>query len=132
LNPIDLGATATPAQYCGVAMRLLRHGASDGVLVCICPTSITRISGIAEGLIGVAQETRNCRKPLIVQLQGGADCDGAIHHLRAAGIPSYPTAERAVAAFSALRAYSAMRERHPDFPVTRLKFQDAKRGALYA
>ena len=111
LNPIDLGAAAGAAQYCDVTARLLRDPMIDGVLVSICPTSLTRISEIAGGLMDVARRAKELQKPLIVQLQGGADCDAAIHHLRVNGIPAYSTPERAVAAFAALRTYSVRQER---------------------
>jgi acyl-CoA synthetase (NDP forming) len=117
LNPIDLGASASAAQYCNVTIRLLQDRRIDGVLVSICPTSITRISEIARGLAGVARQAEEYRKPLIVQLQGGADCDAAIHHLRMSGIPAYTAPERAVAAFTALRTYSVLREQRAGVPL---------------
>jgi acyl-CoA synthetase (NDP forming) len=113
LNPIDLGAAASPALYSDVTSRLLRDKSIDGVLVSICPTSITRIPDIAQELIDASRRAGDCRKPLIGQLQGGADCNAAIHHLRAHGIPAYATPESAVAAFAALRAYSTLQERKP-------------------
>ncbi|HTX40121.1 MAG TPA: CoA-binding protein [Bryobacteraceae bacterium] len=113
LNPIDLGASASPGQFENVVLRLLKDRRIDGVLVSICPTSLTRISGIVKTLAGMAHLFSDLYKPLIVQLQGGADCDAAIHHLRMNRIPAYPTPERAVAAFAALRRYGAFRAREP-------------------
>lgn len=114
LNPIDLGAAAGPLQYSNVAMRLLRDRQIDGVLVSICPTSVTPIPEITRALMRLGPYAKDCRKPMIVQLQGGADCDAAIHHLRTSDIPAYPTPERAVAALAALRAYASCRVRRPD------------------
>jgi acyl-CoA synthetase (NDP forming) len=60
-------------------------------------------------------------KPLVVEIQGGADCDAAILQLRRCGIPAYPTPERAVAAFSLLRRYTLQRfevtQEHDSSPV---------------
>lgn len=113
LNPIDLGATATAAQYGDVISRLIASESINGVLTSICPTSTTDIREITRRLIDAAEQAKEHRKPLIVELQGGADCEAGIHYLRASGIPAYDTPERAVAAFSALQAHSALVEASP-------------------
>ena len=110
LNPIDLGASAGPRQYFDVTVRLLRDRLIHGVLVSICPTSITQISAIALRLAEAGQLAKEYRKPLLVQLQGGADCESAIQQLRANGVPAYATPEQAVAALAALRSCAVLRE----------------------
>jgi acyl-CoA synthetase (NDP forming) len=109
LNPIDIGGGASPEQYRQVVSQLLADPDIDGVVVSICPTLLTRVSEIASGLVELAKPTGEMQKPLIAEIQGGADCDAAILDLRRSGIPAYSTPERAVTAFSALRRYTLRR-----------------------
>lgn len=109
LNPIDLGGAAGPEQYREVVRQVLTDPAVDGVVVSICPTLLTRVSEIALGLAELAKQAVDLQKPLIAEIQGGADCDSAIVQLRRAGVPAYPTPERAAAAFSMLRRCTLQR-----------------------
>lgn len=105
LNPIDLGAAASSAQYREILHQLLADPAVQGVVVSICPTLLTRVSEIVTELIDCLHSGL-VTKPLVAEIQGGADCDAAILELRRSGIPAYPTPERAVAACRALRQYA--------------------------
>jgi acetate---CoA ligase (ADP-forming) subunit alpha len=105
LNPIDLGAAASSSQYREVVNQLLADPDVHGVVVSICPTLLTRVSEIVAELIDCFHSGQ-VMKPVIAEIQGGADCDAAILELRLSGIPAYPTPERAVAACRALRLYA--------------------------
>lgn len=108
LNPVDLAGTATQIQYRGTLAEALRDPHVDGVLVSVCPTAMTRVRPIADALLELAA----CGPPgktVVAEFQGGAECDEEIVRLRKAGIPAYPTPERAVAALVALREYASIR-----------------------
>jgi acyl-CoA synthetase (NDP forming) len=120
LNPVDLGGAATPYHYREVVSQLLADPAVNGVIVSICPTLLTAIPDIVLELADCFNSGPKS-KPLVVEIQGGADCDAAILQLRRCGIPAYPTPERAVAAFSLLRRYTLQRfevtQEHDSSPV---------------
>jgi acyl-CoA synthetase (NDP forming) len=78
------------------------------VVVSICPTLLTPVDEIVLEMAD-CYHTSQKSKPLVVEIQEGADCDTAILGLRRCGIPAYPTPERAVAAFSMLRRYTLQR-----------------------
>lgn len=106
LNPIDIGGGASSERYRDVVSQVLADANVDGVVVSICPTLITNVPEIADGLVELVNSLAGAGKPLVAEIQGGADCDAAILHLRRCGIPAYPTPERAAAACRALRRYT--------------------------
>jgi acyl-CoA synthetase (NDP forming) len=110
LNPIDIGGGASPEQYRDVVSQIMADPNVDGVVVSICPTLITKVPEIAAGLVELVDSGAGREKPLVAEIQGGADCDAAILHLRRCGIPAYPTPERAAAACRALRQYTLGQE----------------------
>ncbi len=111
LNPVDISGTANEIQYRGALTQALRDPNVDGLLVSICPTAVTNVPGITDVVLDLHRRYQSLGKPIIAELQGGAECDEAILRLRAAGVPAYPTAERAAAAMVALRHYAQIRER---------------------
>ncbi|MEI9970817.1 MAG: hypothetical protein WDO73_01505 [Ignavibacteriota bacterium] len=120
LNPIDLGGTAGVEQYRETVRQLLADPAVSGVIVSICPTLLTPVPEIARELAECFHSGPKS-KPMVVEIQGGADCDAAILELRRSGIPAYPTPERAVAALTVLRRYALQRlevtQEHSPAPV---------------
>ena len=59
---------------------------------------------------GIKAYYKSLNKAVVSEFQGGAECDDAIKKLRDAGIPAYPTPERAVTALVALREYAKIKE----------------------
>lgn len=108
LNPIDLGGAARAEEYREVVALLLADPDTHGVAVSICPTLLTPVQDIVLELADCYNSGPKS-KPIIVEIQGGADCDAAILGLRRCGIPAYATPERAVAAFNILRRYMLRR-----------------------
>jgi acyl-CoA synthetase (NDP forming) len=111
LNPVDISGTANEIQYHGALTQAIRDPNVDGLIVSICPTAVTNVAAIADVILKVHREYEALGKPIIAELQGGAECDEAILRLREAGVPAYPTPERAVSAMVALRRYAQIRER---------------------
>lgn len=109
LNPIDLGAGVNADQVAAVVNLLLSEAAIDGILVSVAVTSITDLAGITKALVEIGRPNE-WHKPLVAEVQGGADADAAILHLRRCGIPAYSNPERAAAALIALHRYGALQK----------------------
>lgn len=110
LNPVDIGGTASPKQYKGAIIQAIRDPNVDAIYGSICPTSITDVKAVAEIYKEIYTEYKHLGKPLIMECQGGEECNESIIYLREHGIPAYPTAEQAVNAIVALRKYGKIRE----------------------
>jgi acyl-CoA synthetase (NDP forming) len=105
LNPVDISGTATPIQYEGAIKQAIRDPNVDGVFISICPTAVTDVQAVVDALIDIYDAHKHLNKPVIMECQGGEECQSAIMQLRDHGIPAYPTAEQAVNAMKALYDY---------------------------
>lgn len=110
LNPVDISGTATRTQYKGATSIALRDENVSCVYVSICPTAATDVPGITKDLIEIHEANKDSDKSLIVEAQGGKDCQEAIYKLREHGIAAYPTPEQAVNGIVALRKYGKILE----------------------
>jgi acyl-CoA synthetase (NDP forming) len=106
-NPVDMG----PAWYDsdaikGIVQAVLEDGKIDAIILCIMFASANRASvGILADLL--LQPGR--RKPVICCLSAPQEIwDGEITRLEAAGIPNYPTPERAAKALANLVRYKKL------------------------
>ncbi len=111
LNPVDISGTATPIQYKGAITQAIRDPNVDAIYGSICPTSVTDVPAVTDLYISIYENHKHLGKPLIMECQGGDECQQAIMKLRAHGIPAYPTAEQAVNAIVALRKYGKILEK---------------------
>jgi acetyl-CoA synthetase (ADP-forming) len=110
LNPVDIAGTASPKQYKGAITQAIRDPNVDCIYGSICPTSVTNVDAVTDIYIEIYEKYKHLGKPLIMEAQGGEECNNSIMKLRKAGIPAYPTAEQAVNAIVALRKYGKIKE----------------------
>ena len=111
LNPVDISGTATPKQYKGAITQAICDPNVSAVYGSICPTAVTDVDAVTDLYIDIYNQYKHLGKPLIMEAQGGQECERAIMRLRDAGIPAYPTAEQAVNAIVALRKYGKILDR---------------------
>ena len=111
LNPIDLTGMALWSNYKQAIETAISNPQVGGVLVSVCPTSITYAEKIAAITYELSKKYRGLNKPIIGQFQGGEECERANTWLKDRGIPSYLNPERAVAAMAALSAYGKIKQK---------------------
>lgn len=118
-NPVDVIGDAPPELYIESLKVLQEEEDIDGIVVVVTPQNMTEPSRLAELLAA----THNRKKPLLTTFMGGEAVEIAKEKLMAAGIPNYPSAERAMDALRAMSDYAAWRRRPPRivtrFPVNR-------------
>jgi len=109
-NPVDMG----PAWYSPEAIREVANSALgdenvDGVVLCIAYASAN--IGAVEGLADVLKKWGR-RKPIVCCLSSpGGIWDEEIRSLEGAGVPNYPTPERAARALGNLWRYQQLATR---------------------
>ncbi|HVZ72887.1 MAG TPA: acetate--CoA ligase family protein [Polyangia bacterium] len=94
-NPIDMIASASPAQFEEAVRRVLADGAFDAVLVLYVPPLVTKPTEVAAA---IRRAVQGAEKPVAVCLLGHDDVSEARELLRAARVPVYPFPENAVMA----------------------------------
>ena len=120
-NPVDLLASATPADYAAALRALLVDPGIDAVLVVSPPPPLDDPTPVAEAIASVARGTR---KPVVVAVMGEATVAAARQTLREVRLPDYRFPERAASALAALRRLEVWRSRPPFTPTL---FPDVKR-----
>lgn len=115
-NPVDVLGDAEPARYVAALNAAQDDPAVDAVVVILTPQAMTKPAATARAI------TENLRgdKPVVAAFMGGADVMPGRAELVAAGLPDYPSPERAVAAIAAMHEYAAWRSRPPRI-VTRFR-----------
>lgn len=98
-NPVDILGGATREMYADCLRLLLDDPGVDGVLVILPPPPVDSAEADAEAMIPLI---RASSKPVVVALMGGETIRKAAELFRAARIPEYRFAERAVSALGAL------------------------------
>lgn len=90
-NPVDLLGDADAVRYRKAAEVLKKEPQSDGMLVLLCPQSMTEPTRTAELL---CEAVKDYRKPVLAAWMGGAAVEEGIAVFHRAGIPcfSYPEA----------------------------------------
>jgi len=122
-NPIDVLGDAEPDRYVAALEAAQEDEAVDAVVIILTPQAMTKP---AETARAIARSNKG-EKPVVVAFMGGADVMPGRDELVAAGLPDYPSPERAVAALQALVEYAAWRKRPPRmvarFPVNRRRVE---------
>jgi acetyltransferase len=104
-NPIDILEEATPQRFRDVLQICLSDPSGENVLLIYSPQGVTNPHNIAKIVTDLAEETR---KTLLVTLMGeDYDCQEARRTLHLHKVPTFKTAEEAVAAL--MNMYSCTR-----------------------
>jgi acetyltransferase len=98
-NPVDMLASAGPAEYANCLRALLRDEGVDGVMVILPPPPMTTAAEVAGAIIPVIQSSS---KPVVVALMGEDLITHAARLFRQARVPDYRFPERAASALAAL------------------------------
>ncbi len=118
-NPVDVIGDATPERYLQALALLQEDPEIDALVVVVTPQNMTQPPVLAQQLAGAHDR----KKPLLTAFMGGEAVAEAKNVLMAAGIPNYPSPERAMHALRAMCDYAAWRRRPPRivtrFPVNR-------------
>jgi acetate---CoA ligase (ADP-forming) len=106
-NPVDVIGDAPPNLYIEALKVLQEEHDIDAIVVVVTPQNMTQPLALAEMLAA----THNGKKPLLTAFMGGEAVAGAKEKLMAAGIPNYPSPDRAMASLRAMCDYAAWRRR---------------------
>jgi len=115
-NPVDVLGDADPERYVAALEAAQGDPGVDAVIVLLTPQAMTRAAETARAIAAC----RRGDKPVLAAFMGGRDVLPAREELVAAGLPEYPSPERAVAALHAMQEYAAWRRR-PARIVTRFR-----------
>jgi acetyltransferase len=126
-NPVDIIGDAPVARYVSTLQTLLADPAAGSVLFIHAPTAIVPSADIAQALLPLAQQAQG--RLLSVWL-GDAAVKQAREVFRAAGVPTYDTAEQAVAAFAMLCTYRANQQQLSQAPPMRVPGQALELGVV--
>jgi len=118
-NPVDVIGDAPPHLYIESLKVLQEEDDIDAIVVVVTPQNMTQPLALAEMLAA----THNRKKPLLTAFMGGEAVEGAKVTLMAAGIPNYPSPDRAMSSLRAMCDYAEWRRRPARivtrFPVNR-------------
>jgi acetyltransferase len=98
-NPVDMLASASPADYARCLHHLLNDPHVDSALVILPPPPMFRAEQVAHELVEVI---RQFEKPVAIALMGSTLTAEAHKVFVQAGVPTYPFPERAASALAAL------------------------------
>lgn len=115
-NPVDVLGDADPARYVAALEAAQDDPGVDAILVLLTPQAMTRPAETARAIAGCLRHD----KPVLAAFMGGRDVMPAREELVAAGLPEYPSPERAVGALRAMHEYAMWRRRPPRI-VTRFR-----------
>ncbi|HSH14265.1 MAG TPA: acetate--CoA ligase family protein [Desulfurivibrionaceae bacterium] len=115
-NPVDVLGDADPNRYVAALEAAQDDAEVDAILVILTPQAMTKP---AETARAIAAHLRG-HKPVLVSFMGGQSVLPGRDELTAAGLPDYPSPERAVGALKAMHGYAAWRDR-PTRVVTRFR-----------
>ncbi len=102
-NPIDVRGDAK-AEYFEHTIKIVQDDPTVGGLVVMgSPLDTADLESVAENLAKIKDEIK---VPMVVCWAGGIKCSKAAEITKAAGIPTYPTPDRAVHALDILRKYT--------------------------
>lgn len=96
-NPIDIAGDATPARFEQTIEAVLHDPEVDGVVALHCPTAVSL--GLEAARAVAAVVARRPRAAVLTSWLGEKHAADARRVLQDAGVPTYDTPERAVAAF---------------------------------
>lgn len=108
-NPIDVIGDAGTDRY-EAAFGACQHDPNvDGIVVLLTPQVMTPCADVARAIVRLHRTTP--LMPVTCAFMGGESVEEAVRILREAGIPAFPTPERAVTAMGALRKQAASDQR---------------------
>lgn len=102
-NPVDILGDAPPPRYAACLAPLLAAPEVDAVLAVHCPTGVSDPAAAADALIA-GRDASTIGKPVFAAWLGEPSVRAARERLVAGKIPTFPSAETAVAAYAALFA----------------------------
>ena len=107
-NPIDIRGDAKP-EYFKEVIDILSHDPEVGALVIMgSPLDTADLEAVAQSIVQIKDQIP---VPFVVCFAGGHKCDKANSYLKEAGIPTYPTPDRAIHALDVLRTYTINKEK---------------------
>jgi acetyltransferase len=106
-NPIDIIGDANGARYAAALQAVSQDPGVDAILVLNCPTAVASSEEAAMSVIEWFQrnDLQGAGKPLLAAWLGPNATPSAQRELSAAGIPTFPTPERAIDGFGYLQAF---------------------------
>lgn len=113
-NPVDILGSATSGHYAACLHLLAQDENVDGVLVILPPPPVDSAEMAVEAMLPVI---RSADKPIVFSLMGGETLYKAGEILRAAHVPHYRFAERAVSALGALARRAEILAQPPAYPI---------------
>lgn len=111
-NPLDIVGDADAERYRVALDAVCRDKGVDGVVVTMLLQTSTLESNVVDVITEAAEEYK---KPMVVCAAGGDYTRVHLRVLERAGVPAYPTPERAVKAMAVLVRYGAVKRRNADY-----------------
>lgn len=129
-NPIDILGDAPAERFTAALNAVLSDPAVNMLMIMMAPTDTIDIPSAAKAVA----EFREAEIPIVAAMVGGEEVNKGSSILRDAGIPIYPSPERAVRALGAMASYldikNSSEEDIPDrFVIDRDKIQNILRTA---
>ena len=115
-NPVNVLGDAPPEHYGQAIVHAQEDPEVDAIIVILTPQAMT---DPAETITTIARAIDRS-KPVLVSFMGGREATIGNRSLAEAGLPTFPSPERAVAALKAMHEYATWRARPPRV-VTRFK-----------
>jgi len=116
-NPIDVLGDADPERYVMAVEAAQNDEDVDAIIVMLTPQAMTRpaetASAVAAQVKSAASRPEAKPTPVLAVFMGGHEVLPGRRELVTAGLPDFPSPERAVAALRAMREYAVWRERPP-------------------
>ena len=124
-NPIDIRGDAKP-EYFKEVIDILSHDPEVGALVIMgSPLDTADLEAVAQSIVEIKDQIP---VPFVVCFAGGHKCDKANAYLKEAGIPTYPTPDRAIHALDVLRTYTINKQKSH----TPMAYPEVKNGGREA
>lgn len=124
-NPIDVLGDAPPERYGEAITAAQKDDAVDSIIIILTPQTMTAPAETAQTIARVIDGS----KPVFVSFMGGKNITAGRNELMAAGLPNFPSPDRAVAALKAMHQYATWKSRPPRV-VTRFRVNRRRAGHI--